>query len=124
MGRKVENLDLVMSDETSEACSLYTFLYAYRDIIHIAKLPQEKFRLTLISAHILTVTGTCDRQNVSRNYKKTHFDQSERLGSRQNYVIFFVLLLRFSSCSSELLRPKSRHLNFNFTARTGKGTQI
>ena len=41
-----------------------------------------------------------------------------------SYVIFFVLLLRFSWCSSELLRPKSRHLNFNFTARSGKGTQI
>ena len=57
MGRKVENLDLMMSDETSEACSLYTFPYAYRDLIHIAELPQEKFRLTFISAHIFTVTG-------------------------------------------------------------------
>ena len=47
MGRKVENPGLMMSDETPEACSLYTFPYAYRDLFHIAELPQENFRLKL-----------------------------------------------------------------------------
>jgi hypothetical protein len=36
---------------------------------------------------------TCDRQNVSRNYKKSHFDQSERLGSRQKLSHLFRLAL-------------------------------
>ena len=56
MGRKVENLDL--ATRHLKPVPYVLFPYAYRDLIHIAELPQEKNRLTLISAHILTVTGS------------------------------------------------------------------